>query len=77
MNGMSFLDAFHTLPAELQASVIIVVLAVSMSAADLTRLDDYAVAGTISKPLTAAKLTTILQLYFNARGLGPLPTPRS
>lgn len=77
MNGMDFLEQFGSLPAELRASIMIIVLAVSMTSADLTRIGDYPVVGTVSKPLTAEKLTTILQLQFNAQGLGPLPMPRA
>ena len=73
MDGMAFLEAFHELPADLRASVVIVILAANMSSSNLTQLGDYPIAGTISKPLTAEKLTPILQLYFNARGLSLLP----
>lgn len=66
MNGMGFLEAFRTLPTAIQEATVIVVLAVSMAAADMERLSDFPVAGTISKPLTAAKLSTILQLHFSA-----------
>lgn len=65
LNGMGFLAAFGELPAELRAGVLIIVAAVNMNSADLLRLEDYPVIGTISKPLTAEKLTPILQLYFN------------
>ncbi|OON68914.1 response regulator [Hymenobacter sp. CRA2] len=73
MGGMEFLEALETLPRELQASVVVVVLAVSMTSDDLSRIGKYPVAGTVSKPLTGEKLTTILQLHFNAQGLGQLP----
>lgn len=64
MNGMDFLKAFKELPAELQAATVIIILAISMPSADLARLDDYPIAGMVSKPLTAEKVDTILQLHF-------------
>ena len=64
MNGMDFLAAHGQLPAELQAATAIVVLAINMSSADLTRLNDYPIAGMVSKPLTPEKIQTVLRLHF-------------
>jgi CheY-like chemotaxis protein len=65
MSGMDFLEEFRQLPAAVHASTIIVVLAVSMTSADLGRLEEYPVAGTASKPLTKEKLSPVLQLHFS------------
>lgn len=68
LNGMDFLEAFRALPAPVQASTIIVILAVSMHSTDLGRLENYPVAGMVSKPLTKEKLSTVLQLHFSKQG---------
>lgn len=75
LNGMGFLEEFSILPAALQAATVLVVLAESMMAADLGRIENFPVAGIIAKPLVAERLTTILQMHFNKHGLGPLPLP--
>lgn len=62
MNGMEFLEAHSQLPAEQQAATVIVVLAVNMNSADLSRLENYKVAGMVGKPLTTEKIQTVLQL---------------
>ena len=64
MNGMDFLEAHRQLSPELRAATAIVVLAVNMSSADLTRLNDYPIAGMVSKPLTPEKIQMVLQLHF-------------
>ncbi|GAA4499197.1 hypothetical protein GCM10023172_17490 [Hymenobacter ginsengisoli] len=66
LNGMGFLQAFQALPASVRAATIIVVVAVSMSSADLGQLEKYSVAGLVSKPLTPDKLMAILRLHFRA-----------
>ncbi|MCA8831608.1 response regulator [Hymenobacter pini] len=68
LNGMDFLEAFQALPASVQASTIIVILAVSMPSVDLGRLEHFPVAGMVSKPLTKEKLSTVLQLHFSKQG---------
>ena len=64
MNGMEFLEAYQRLPPEQRATIIIVVLTTSMNSQDLARLDELPIAGLASKPLTAEKINTILQLHF-------------
>ena len=66
LTGMGFLEGLQTLPAAVREAVIIVVVAVSMTSADMGQLEKYAIAGLISKPLTADKLTPILRLHFSA-----------
>lgn len=66
LNGMGFLEAFQELPVALRAATIVVVVAVNMTSADLGQLEKYTIAGLVSKPLTAEKLSPILQLHFNA-----------
>lgn len=65
MNGMEFLEAFHDLPNAVQEVTVIVILAMSMPSVDLARLEDYPIAGMVSKPLTKEKITTVMQLYFS------------
>ncbi|MDU0369268.1 response regulator [Hymenobacter endophyticus] len=65
MNGMEFLEAFHDLPQAVQQATVIVILAMSMPSGDLARLEDYPIAGMVSKPLTKEKITTVMQLYFS------------
>ena len=65
MNGMEFLEAFHDLPKAVQEVTVIVILAMSMPSVDLARLEDYPIAGMVSKPLTKEKITTVMQLYFS------------
>ncbi|RTQ47531.1 response regulator [Hymenobacter gummosus] len=70
MGGMEFLEAFRGLPASIQAATVLVVLAINMSSVDMSRLGEYPIAGTMSKPLTGDRLSTILSLHFNGRAAG-------
>ncbi len=70
MGGMEFLDAYLHLPQARRDATVIVVLATSMDARDLNRINDLPIAGLVSKPLTAEKINTLLQLHFNRQ----LPT---
>ncbi len=65
MGGMEFLDAYLHLPQARRDATVIVVLATSMDARDLNRINDLPIAGLVSKPLTAEKIDTLLQLHFN------------
>ncbi|GAB2470719.1 hypothetical protein GCM10011375_38660 [Hymenobacter qilianensis] len=64
MDGMAFLEAYQQLPAAQQQAVVIVLHTASMSSLDLGRLEELPIAGLVSKPLTKAKLDTILQLHY-------------
>ncbi len=70
MGGMEFLDAYLHLPQARRDATVIVVLATSMDARDMNRINDLPIAGLVSKPLTAEKINTLLQLHFNRQ----LPT---
>lgn len=65
MGGMDFLDAYLHLPPARRDATVIVVLATSMDARDLNRINDLPIAGLVSKPLTPEKINTLLQLHFN------------
>ena len=64
MNGIEFLEAYHLLPLAWRQAVVIVMLTTSLHSRDLTRLQELAIAGLVSKPLTRAKIDTILQANF-------------
>ncbi len=64
MNGIEFLEAYQQLPAAQRAATVVLVLTTSLAARDLGRLDELAIAGLVSKPLTKEKLAAILQLHF-------------
>lgn len=70
MGGMEFLDAYLHLPQARRDATVIVVLATSMDARDMNRINDLPIAGLVSKPLTPEKINTLLQLHFNRQ----LPT---
>ena len=63
MDGMSFLEDYQRLPAEQQKAALVIVLTTSMNSGDLARLQSLPIAGMASKPLTADKVETILQLH--------------
>jgi CheY-like chemotaxis protein len=63
MNGIEFLEAYQHLPLAQQAMVI-VLLTTSVNPRDLTRVQTLPVAGTLTKPLTEAKVSFLLQQYF-------------
>jgi CheY-like chemotaxis protein len=64
MNGLEFLEAFRQLPPARQQASTIVMLTTSLASRDLARMQELPIAGLVSKPLTAEKLHTILQLHF-------------
>lgn len=64
MNGLEFLEAFRQLPLARQQASTIVMLTTSLDGRDLARMRELPIAGLVSKPLTAEKLHTILQLHF-------------
>ena len=67
MDGMAFVEAYHKLPTARQDAVVIVMHTASMNSVDLGRMEALPIAGLVSKPLTKAKLDTILQLHFQRR----------
>ena len=70
MDGMAFLEAYQQLPPAQQQAVVIVLHTASMSSLDLGRLEELPIAGLVSKPLTKAKLDTILQLHYQRQFAG-------
>lgn len=64
MNGFEFLDAFNQLPPALREQVVVVVLTTSTSPHDMERARQLRAAGTLNKPLTEAKIRTLLLEYF-------------
>ncbi|MGI4869815.1 MAG: response regulator [Janthinobacterium lividum] len=67
MGGISFLEAYQGLPAAQRDAIRIIVLTVSMTSENLARVNELPIAGLASKPLTAEKLDTILQLHFQRK----------
>lgn len=65
MNGIEFLEAYQQLPPPLRQATVVVLLTTSVSPRDLDRVRHLPIAGTISKPLTEAKLRMILQQHFS------------
>ncbi|WP_310396744.1 response regulator [Hymenobacter sp.] len=68
MDGFEFLTAYQQLPLDRQRAIVIVMLTTSVHPRDLQRLEALPVAGFLRKPLTAEKVTQILQANF-----GPPP----
>lgn len=61
MDGFAFLEAYQQLPTAQQRRAAVVMLTTSLHPADLERLQRLPITGLIAKPLTAAKLTPLLQ----------------
>ncbi|RZK95209.1 MAG: response regulator [Hymenobacter sp.] len=66
MNGIEFLEAYQHLPLTQRQAIVVVLLTTSVSSRDLTRVAALPIAGSITKPLTENKLTSLLQDYFPA-----------
>lgn len=64
LNGIQFLEAYHSLPQAQRDATVIIMLTTTMDARDLSRLDELHIAGLVSKPLTKEKVDGILQLHF-------------
>ena len=64
MGGIQFLEAYQQLPTAQRAATVVIMLTTTMDARDLARLDELAIAGLVSKPLTKEKIDNILQLHF-------------
>jgi CheY-like chemotaxis protein len=64
MNGFEFLDAYHRLPLAQQNAVVIIMLTSSLHPRDVQRAETLPVAGFLTKPLTAEKVTQIVADYF-------------
>ncbi len=67
LNGIQFLEAYQQLPLAAQDSIVIVMLTTSLHPRDVQRVQQLnAIAGFVSKPLTAAKIAAILAEHFQA-----------
>jgi CheY-like chemotaxis protein len=64
MSGIEFLEVYQHLPLRQQQAIVIVLLTTSVNARDLERVQTLPIAGTLTKPLTEAKVTALLQQYF-------------
>ena len=70
MNGIEFLEAYQQLPLSLRQTTVVVLLTTSVSSRDLARAQSLPIASTLVKPLTADKVTTLLQQHFPAVAAG-------
>ena len=64
MNGFEFLSAYQQLPVPQRGAIVVVMLTTSMHPQDLERLQQYPVAGFLSKPLNKDKVNDVLQAHF-------------
>ena len=65
MNGIEFLAAYQGLSHTYQqASIIIVMLTTSLHPQDVQRINEFHIAGFLSKPLTRDKINTVLEQHF-------------
>jgi CheY-like chemotaxis protein len=64
MNGIEFLEAYQQRPQAQQQATIIVLLTTTVLARDLERLHQMPIHGVLDKPLTTAKLRTVIDQYF-------------
>ncbi|MBC7446615.1 MAG: response regulator [Hymenobacteraceae bacterium] len=66
MNGVRFLEAYQHLPIARQPEIVVIMLSTSIHPRDIARVREInIVADFVSKPLTAAKITELLQTYFS------------
>ena len=73
MNGFEFLVAYRELPPALQSATVVVMLTTSLHPRDVARAQSLPVAGFLTKPLTAAKVTEIIQGHFAGTLAAPIP----
>jgi CheY-like chemotaxis protein len=66
MNGFEFLAAYRQLPLAQQLATVVVMLTSSLHPRDVERAQHLRVAGFLTKPLTADKVTAIIQAHFAA-----------
>jgi CheY-like chemotaxis protein len=64
MNGFEFLSAYEQLPLPQRGAIVIVMLTTSLHTQDLERLQQFPVAGFLSKPLSKDKVEQVLQMHF-------------
>lgn len=64
MSGFEFLAAYRQLPVAQQQATVVVMLTTSLHPRDVTRAQQLAIDGFLTKPLTAAKVQEIMQAHF-------------
>jgi CheY-like chemotaxis protein len=64
LNGLAFLEAYVHLPLAQQQAIVIVMLTTSLHPVDLARAQELPIAGFLNKPLTQAKVATLLAEHF-------------
>lgn len=64
MSGIEFLEAYQHLPWPARQAIVIVLLTTSVNPRDLARVQQLPIAGTLTKPLTEAKVRDLLQTHF-------------
>ena len=71
MNGFEFLAAYRELPPAQQRATVVVMLTSSLHPRDVERAQHLPIAGFLTKPLTADKITDLIQAHF-ATGVAQL-----
>jgi CheY-like chemotaxis protein len=64
MTGIEFLEAYQHLPWVQRQAIVIVLLTASVNPQDLARVQQLPIAGSLTKPLTEAKVRDLLQTHF-------------
>jgi CheY-like chemotaxis protein len=64
LNGLAFLEAYVQLPLGQQQAIVIIMLTTSLHPVDLARAQELPIAGFLNKPLTQAKVMTLLEQHF-------------
>jgi DNA-binding NarL/FixJ family response regulator len=64
MNGFEFLEAYAQLSLPYKQDIVIVILTTSLHPQDVSRLNEFDIAGFINKPLTKEKVNDIIQRHF-------------
>lgn len=64
MSGIEFLEAYQKLTWPQRQPIVIVLLTTSVNPQDLARVQELPIAGTLTKPLTEAKMRDLLQTHF-------------
>ena len=65
MDGFEFLRAYQQLPLPQRGAIVIVMLTTPLHPQDLERLQQFPVAGFLSKPLNQDKVNDVLQAHFH------------
>ncbi|MGI4735530.1 MAG: response regulator [Janthinobacterium lividum] len=66
LSGLDFLDSYQPQRQAQESPSVVIMLTTTMDAKDLARINELQIDGLVSKPLTEEKLTTLLQLHFQA-----------